>query len=83
MLSIMQGLEYHYAVVINTGTPFINDLGQMTDSQLFGYLNCRPLVGYTPEQVLDVLERESIMKVEFDDFLSGKLTVAIRSVTHH
>jgi hypothetical protein len=59
-----------------------NDLGQMTETQLFGYLSTRPLLDCTPEQVLAALGEKDEVTVHLKTTLgSAKVTdVKIRRV---
>jgi hypothetical protein len=36
---------------------FVNEVGEMSEMQLFGYLNNRLPIGYDPEEVLEELTR--------------------------
>ena len=52
-----------YSVKLIDG--FTNDLGEMTPTQLLAYLNARPLIGVTPEQVVDTLKVGGKVTVHF------------------
>lgn len=64
--------EATYNVVLDRDTPYANDLGEMTETKLFAYLNDRHLVGPAPQEVLDALEEKGALEVEFETI--GKRT---------
>lgn len=61
---------------------FKNDLGEMTEMKLYGYLKSRPLLDFTPEQVLAKLVEKDEVTVHFEMPLNpGKVAdVNIRRV---
>jgi len=61
-----------YNVVLDFDTPLANDLGEMTETQLFGYLNDRPLLDRSPDEVLQELEEKGTVNVEFSRVPSGR-----------
>jgi hypothetical protein len=48
---------------------FTNDLGEMTQTELFAYLNVRPLLDATPQQVVDTLRVGGKVIVHFQRLL--------------
>ena len=61
---------------------FASDLGQMSETHLCAYLSNRPLMRYTPEQVLARLADKDEVMVHFQPTLgSGNVTnVKIRRI---
>ena len=49
---------------------FENDLGEMAESHLYGYLKNRPLIGCTAEEVLARLQKETEVRVCFASVLA-------------
>lgn len=73
--------EALYKVVVDYGTDYANDCGEMTEAQLFAYLSNRRLLGCTPQEVLDELGEKAGVLVEFEN-LPGKTSfVKISRVT--
>ena len=73
--------EALYRVVVDYGTEYANDCGDMTEAQLFGYLSNRRLLGRTPEEVLDELGRNAGVMVEFENVAGKTSFVKISRVT--
>lgn len=58
--------EKYSVNVVNSST---NDLGEMTQMQLFAYLKVRPLMDVTPEEVIDDLKVGDKITVHFQGVL--------------
>jgi len=63
-----------YNVVVDYGTDYANDCGEMNETQLLGYLNNGPLLRRTPQDVLDELKQKGGLIVEFEN-LTGMSTI--------
>ncbi len=63
--------EALYKVVVDYGTDYANDCGDMTETQLFAYLSNRRLLGRTPQEVMNELEQKAGVMVEFEN-VAGK-----------
>jgi hypothetical protein len=76
----MSATEGRYAVELME--TLVNDLGEMSETQLFGYLRNRLLLDHTPEQVLSELAEKDQITVRFGSNLApGKITIVrIRKV---
>lgn len=57
---------------------FKEDLGEMSEMQLFGYLKSRSLVNCTAEQVLEELEEKEQVTVHFHSDLPPGKYVEVR-----
>lgn len=70
-----------YKVIVDYGSDYANDCGQMTEAQLFAYLSNRRLRGRTPQEVLDELGQKAGVMVEFENVAGKTSFVKISRVT--
>jgi len=73
--------ETLYRVVVDYGTEYANDCGEMTETQLLAYLSNRPLLGRAPQEVLDELGQKGGLLVEFENAAGKTSFVKISRVT--
>jgi hypothetical protein len=73
--------EILYNVVVDYGTDYANDCGEMTETQLLGYLSNRPLLGRSPQEVLGELEQKGGLMVEFGNMEGKSSLVRISRVS--
>ncbi len=73
--------EALYRVVVDYGTEYANDCGEMTETQLLAYLSNRPLLGRTPQEVVDELGQKAGVMVEFENVAGKTSFVKISRVT--
>lgn len=73
--------EMLYRVVVDYGTDYANDCGEMTETQLLAYLGNRRLRERTPQEVLDELGEKGGVLVEFENVAGKTSFVKISRVT--
>ncbi|MGH9530957.1 MAG: hypothetical protein ACRD2Q_01095 [Terriglobales bacterium] len=68
--------EHRYRVELSN--TFTNDLGEMSEMQLLGYLKNRPLLGRTAEEVLSELEQKDSVTVNFEPPLASHKPTVVK-----